>query len=457
MNEWTNALASLEQPNTYLSEESQHHGQARMAYRLASLYKDKLIYVYGQGWHVWDGKRWSAETAGAETRAVLDVLRISLAESLQDKELARDVNKCESSAGITGILEIAGALKPFAVSPDAMDADPYVLNVANGTLDLHTMQLRPHRPADRITKVCRAAWDPDANSHEWSGFLETVLPEQDVRTYFQRFIGLSLLGAVREHIFTIATGTGANGKGTAYNAILNALGDYGHAAESDLFMQAKSNPNGASPAVFALRGKRLIVVSETEQEKRLAVALMKSLTGGDPITARPLYGAPLTFKPSHTALMVTNYLPKITGNDPAAWRRIRVIPFDVTIPDERKDGRLGERLELAADAVLAWAVEGLQDYLAHGLRAPEAVEGATGEYLKASDAVARFIEEQCVTGAGFTATLAQLYEAWDKWSQIDDTQRLGKFQFRDQMEAHGFKPDTSKARRFNGIGVMADD
>ena len=129
----------------------------------------------------------------------------------------------------------------------------------------------------------------------------------------------------------------------------------------------------------------------------------------------------------------------------------------MTIPPESRDGQLGERLELSADSVLAWAVEGLQDYLADGLKEPKAVEGATGEYLKASDAVARFIEEQCVTGPGFTATLAQLYEAWDKWSQIDDTQRLGKFQFRDQMEAHGFIPDGSKARRFNGIGVLADD
>lgn len=442
----------------YLPEEAHHHGQVRMAYRLASLYQDKLLYVHGLGWHVWDGTRWKPDTTGAATRAVLDVLRIALGESLGDGSgLAADVRKSESSSGIAGVLDIAAALEQFATAPEEMDADPLVLNTANGTLDLTTMRLRPHYPADRITKVTRAAWDPQATSSAWKQFLEQVLPDEPVRAYFQRFIGLSLLGIVREHIFAIATGTGANGKGTAYNAILNALGDYAHSAESDLFMAAKSNPNGASPAVFALRGKRLVVVSETEKDQRLAVSLMKALTGGDPITARALYSAPITFKPSHTALMVTNYLPKIQGNDPAAWRRIRVIPFNVTVPVGQRDTQLGERLEREADAILAWALDGLADYHAQGMNEPPAVTGATGEYLRASDAVSRFIDEACIISPAVSVRFKQLFEAWEKWSSNDDTQRLGKFQFTTEMEAHGWKSDKSHARIIHGIGVLADD
>ena len=119
---------------------------------------------------------------------------------------------------------------------DSLDADPYLLNMANGTLDLRTMQIRPYDPADRITKVCRAAYDPDAPDVAWTAFLERVLPDEAVREYLQRIIGVALLGKVIEHILAILTGTGANGKGTLYGALLYALGDYGHAAEPDLFM-----------------------------------------------------------------------------------------------------------------------------------------------------------------------------------------------------------------------------
>ena len=300
-----------------------HSGQARFAYRLAASRAGRLLYVHGIGWHVWGGRRWALDDRGEATRAVLDELRSALAESLTDKDLRGEVRRCETAAGVAGVLELASALEPFAVTIADLDADPYLLNVANGTLDLRTLTLRGHDPADRLTKVTRAAWHPDVRSGEWEAFLARVLPDADVRGYLQRLAGLALLGKVTEHIFTIATGTGANGKGTAYNAILYALGDYGHVAESDLFMAAKSSPNAATPAQFGLRGRRLVVVSETERDHRLAMALMKNLTGGDPITARPLYGAPVTFAPSHTALMVSNFLPRVAGDDPAAWRRIR--------------------------------------------------------------------------------------------------------------------------------------
>ena len=219
--------------------------------------------------------------------------------------------------------------------------------------------------------MTRGAFTPEAVYSQddvplWFGFLERVLPDEDVRRYFRAFVGMALCGAVREQVFTIATGTGANGKGVAYNAILHTLGDYGHAADSELFMNAKGSANAASPALFELMGRRFVVVSETERDRPLATALTKQLTGGDPITARPLYGHPVTFRPTHTPLMVTNFLPKIDGTDPAAWRRIRVVPFDVTVPPEERDPELGAKLEAEADAIMTWALEGWADYQVNG-------------------------------------------------------------------------------------------
>lgn len=436
-----------------------HRGQARMAYRLADAYAGRLLYVAGIGWHYYDGARWREDDHGETTRAVLDVLRTALADSLRDQDLRADVRRCETAAGIAGVLEIASALEPFAATVDELDADPYVLNVANGTLDLHTLTLRPHDPADRITKVTRAAWVPDAQSTEWAAFLARVLPDAEVRGYLQRLAGLALLGKVTEHVFTIATGTGANGKGTTYNALLHALGDYGHVAESDLFMAAKSNPNAATPAQMGLRGKRLVVVSETERDHRLAMALMKNLTGGDPITARPLYGKPVTFAPSHTSLMVTNFLPKVAGDDPAAWRRIRVVPFDVTIPEAERDPHLGERLELAADAILAWAVEGWRQYRDRGLDAPEAVRAATDAYQRASDDVRRFIEAECIVNPHMWAAMSDLWARWEGWRADDGAEPMSKKAFGQALDEHGFPAfkGTGGVRARRGLGLCASD
>jgi putative DNA primase/helicase len=439
-------------------EEKQHRGQARFAYRLARLHADRLMFVHGLGWYAWDGSRWLQDDQGAAKRAVLDVLRSALSESLEDKGLRDDVRRSESASGIAGVLDIAAALEPFAHTVPDLDADPYLLNVANGTLDLRTLTVRPHDPRDRLTKVTRAAYDPQAVGASWERFLSMVLPDDAVRGYLQRLIGLSLLGKVVEHIFTIATGTGANGKGTSYNAILHALGDYGHVAESDLFMSAKSNPNGASPAQMGLLGKRLIVVSETERDHKLAVALMKNLTGGDPITARPLYGKPVTFNPSHTSLMVTNYLPKVAGDDPAAWRRLRVIPFDVVIPEDKRDGRLGEQLELEADAILAWAVEGYRQYNDKGMDAPEAVKAATDGYMRDSDAVARFITDCCMVSPHAYATVEDLFARWSKWASEDGAEPLTKRAFGDALTTHGYESIRRGGRSLRpGIGLMADE
>ena len=303
-------------------------GQTRMAYLLATLYKDKLIHVHGLGWHHWDGQRWALDETGVARRAVLKVLKSAWNASFGDPETAKDVRACMSSGAQNGVLEIASNLEEFSVSVSELDADPFKLNAANGTLDLLSGELLPHDPTDRITKVARAAFDPEADSTEWETFLTRVLPDSSVREYLRRFVGLSLLGVVREHVLGIATGTGANGKGTFYGAVRHALGDYSHAAENDLFMTVKTNANAASPAVLGLRGTRFVVCSETEEGQHLAAALMKNLTGGDPITARALHKMPVTFEPSHTALMVTNFLPKVKGNDPALWRSLAELGID---------------------------------------------------------------------------------------------------------------------------------
>lgn len=427
-----------------------HSGQVRMAYRLADKFKGKLLFVPQIGWHVWDRQRWALDDKGAATRAVLAVLKKALADSLLDQDLRRDVRKCEGASAIRGVLDIAATLEAFVCSHDDLDADPYLLNTANGTLDLRIMRLRPHDPADRITAITRGAFRPEETGGEWSSFLEQVLPDKEVRAFLQRVVGVSLLGKVVEHILPIWIGTGANGKSVCYGALLHALGDYAAPAEPELF----TSREGAHPVgQMDLMGCRFVVVSESDKDRRLAEATMKRLTGGDRIKARHMRQGFVSFRPSHTAVLVTNHLPKVSGDDEAIWRRMRVVPFTVVVPEDQRDGRLGEHLELEADAVLAWAVAGYADYIARGdkLAEPDSVLIATKAYRTDSDALARFLDECCYVNPNVKVPVSDLYDRWERWSALDRAEPLNSKQFGQALDRRGLAPSrVSNGKRWRG-------
>ena len=271
-------------------------GHARIAARLAAAHgidaerkRGHLMHVDGLGWLYYDGKRWN--TDGAEkvaANAVQAVVDKAATEALRlngdaQKALQADVRQCNSANGNAGVLRLAATLSELSAGVNQLDADPYLLNVANGTLDLHNTELRHHNPADRITKVTRAAYDPAAPAPTWARFLAEVLPGEDVRAYLQRLVGVALLGKVIEHILPLLTGTGRNGKGTLYEALLWALDDYGLMAEPDLFL---SRPGAHTTGQVDLMGCRLVVVSESNRADRLDESKMKRLIGGDRIKAR---------------------------------------------------------------------------------------------------------------------------------------------------------------------------
>lgn len=420
----------------------QHAGQVRMAYRLALAYRGRLLYVHGIGWHYFDGRRWAEDRTGHAQRAVHDVLEQALIASLVEPELRKDVARCESAAGIAGVLQVASALVEFATTPDDLDHSPALLNVRNGTLDLDTMTLRPHDPADLLTKVTRAAYRPEARSVEWDTFLTQVMPDAEERGYLQRVIGQALYGRVEEHLLPLLIGTGANGKGVTYGAILHALGDYGAVVAPELLLTKRNE--GIPTELMDLRGARLAVASETNEGRKLDEATMKRLTGGDPITARRLYRDPVTFTPTHTLLYVTNDAPEVRADAPAVWRRLRVIPFDVVVPTDRQDKHLPRRLEAQADAVLSWAVAGYADYRRRGMAEPARVLAATDDYKASVDPVRRFVTEACFTSPQATATTRQLYAAWQAWAQADDAPPISEKAFSGELARLGYSSGATR-------------
>ena len=424
----------------------------RIAARLATFGRGKALYVNGGGWHYWDGTRWAPDPREANVNKMLtELLKESWAASISDPDLAADVRASMTATGSAGVLSLASR----QLFTESVDTEPWLLNCQNGTLDLHTLEMRRHDPADLITKITAASYDPHATSETWNNFLTSSLPNGDVRGFLQRFAGLSLVGRVLEHVLVIATGSGRNGKGIMSGALSHALGDYAVTATNDLLIAGRYGHKSAGElaAQMVLRGARWAVMSELNKGDKLDESTMKHLTGGDNITAKLMGQNYVEFKPSHTFFMLTNALPEVNANAKAAWARLRVVPFDVSF-EGREDTTLEERLELEVNAVLTWAVQGLRGYHRDGLAAPTEVTARTNKYRADNDPMLRFIEEMCVMHPGADVMKVVLSSEYTKWAFENREENLSPRAVGMQVkQIPGIRESNSGARKWVGIGM----
>lgn len=439
-----------------------HTGQMAIAERFIGEHGGSLRYIHGIGWHCWDGKRWSPDEDGESTRRVIATLKNALREAVDmtpaDRDRThKDVRRVEGTAsGIEGVKTIAKNLEPISASHKTVDAHPELFNTGLVTINLETGARYRHRREDLITKVTDAsiAVRPEP---AWQEFLDRILPDLDVQAFVQRLFGYAMLGAVREHVMPIFTGTGANGKGTLRDAVLAAFGDYAVEVDPELLMEQKHSRHGTF--LMELRGRRLVFCSETEKGRRFAESTMKRLVGGDPIQANRMHRDPITFDPSHTLIMMTNHLPVVSGDDPAVWRRILVVPFDVVIPPEERDPTLPERLKAESNTVLRWIYDGWLDYQKQGLNPPDAVKARTDEYRADSDVLGRFIADDCYLNPHATAGARQLYTAYCSWVTLNhEPNAMSEKDFGDALTKRGLvakKRNTGKT--WIGVGLLTRD
>ncbi|MCU1591675.1 MAG: phage/plasmid primase family C-domain protein [Frankiales bacterium] len=452
------AIRAAEPPPTTPTTGEQHRGQLRLAERLVHREADGLRYVHGVGWHVWDGARWARDLSGTATRRAVATVKAGYAD-LPDldrdarQDLLRDLAKCESSSGLDGMLKIAGSLLPLSVSVDQLDADPYLFNTASGTLDLRTGMVRPHDPADLLTKVAGCGYDPAARSETFDRFLAEILPDPTMRAFVARLFGHALVGRVIEHLLPILTGVGQNGKSTLLDVVSSAFGDYAIAAEPDLLVERGSvHTTGQAD----LLGVRLAVCSETDAGRRLAASTVKRLTGGDKVRARRMRQDNIEFAASHSVFMVTNHKPQVSGDDPALWRRLRIVPFDVKVASP--DTGLPERLALELPAVLTWIVQGHRDWHAHGLGEPQQVLDATANYQAASDALGRFLDERCLVSAHAACRARPLFGAWSAWCHSAGEDPGNEVGFATALAGRGFeKSKRGGYMTYLGVSLLADE
>jgi putative DNA primase/helicase len=391
------------------------------AERLHDYHGSELRYVHKMGaWLYWDGRRWSRDDSGETIRRARAMIRElgRLAAQVREKRrreaLQRHALRSESAGKIKAMLELGQAL--LTLPHAALDQRAMLFACANGTLDLHLGELRPHRREDYLTRLSSVTYDPEATCPIWEAFLLRVMGDDtELVTFLQRAVGYTLSGSTREQVLFLLYGVGANGKSTFIEILRLLTGEYAAQAEFSTFL--KQDNATVRNDIARLAGARFVAAVEAEGGRPLAEAVVKQMTGGDMVVARFLFQNFFEFRPAFKVWLAANHKPVIKGTDHGIWRRIRLIPFLVTIPEDERDPDLVKKLEAELPGILAWAVRGCLDWQAHGLGVPASVREATEGYRDEMDVLGGFLADRCSIEAQGQVPTSGLYEAYKKWAE----------------------------------------
>lgn len=385
-----------------------------MARRLVHHRGENLRYVPElREWLAWDGFRWRPDTDGEVFRVAKEIVD-AVKEPRHDRDQQRLWLRTKSEALINAMVRLASTEPGIPVRVAHLDRDPFLLGVANGTLDLRTGKLRAPRRDDLITKASPVVYSTLAKCPEWDAFLGKVTGgDKELIESLQRAAGYSLTGDVSEEVTLIPHGDGGNGKTTFLYALRLIMGDYATTIDANTLI-ATQHPQHTTSRLD-VRGARMAVAFETDPGTRLAEAAIKVLSSNEPITGRRMYGNNVTFNPTHTMWLACNHLPEVVGTDDGIWRRLLVMPFRVKIDEDEVDTHFRERFQAEAPGILAWAVRGCLEWQEKGLRPALASCRATEEYRNNHDQVRRFVREQCLVDPGLQVKASEVREAYVKW------------------------------------------
>jgi putative DNA primase/helicase len=407
--------------------------------------KDQIRYCPTWGrWLVWDGQRWKIDETGEVVRRAKKTVLALLDQARKNRTDAghqmafRHAKGSQRLYSITALVKLAESEKDIPVLPDELDSDPYLLNCLNGTVDLRTGELHPHRKYQLITKLAPLNYDANARCPIFEQFTNRIMGGDPALVgYLQRCLGYALTGDVTEKALFLFLGKGNNGKTTLVEAFRHVLGDYAGQLPIESLMAKNSDsiPND----IARLKGLRFVTASEVESGRRLNEAKVKLLTGMGTLTGRFMRQEFFDFVPTFKIFMDTNHKPDVRDTDEAIWDRLKVIPFKVPIPPEEKDKHLLDRLKAEAPGILAWAIRGCMDWWEHhDLAEPAAVKEASRAYRQEMDSVADFVDAECIRDANLSETSTALYREYKGWCQsageIPQTQkalgtRLGELGF----------------------------
>ena len=380
-----------------------------IAILFATTHADKLRYVSKWGtWLIWDGTCWRFD----EKRRVFTLARElcrRIALSANKPKEAKLIASAKTRAAVVGL---AGEDRRLAATVDQWDQDPWLLNTPGGVVDLQTGEMRPHDPADYMTKQCAVL--PGGKCPRWKKFLSEITGgDSELQKYLQRVAGYCLTGSTREQQLFFFYGSGENGKGTWVRAMSGVLRDYHRSAPIETFT---TSHNDRHPTDLAgLMGARLVTASETEDGRRWSEARIKELTGGDQISARFMRQDFFDFTPAFKLLFSGNHMPALRTVNRAITRRFNRVPFTVTIAKVNKN--LDAELKAEWPGILAWAIEGCLQWQKTGLEPPTAVTDATASYLESQDILGEWLDETCVRDANAWVGSIDLFNSWQPWAE----------------------------------------
>lgn len=392
--------------------------------------------VHAKMWMIYEDGLWRRDPGHSTPWDISDTLcRIygELAESIR-KEIAHDPApdrkkdpREKELATITARLdqlhkwEYISSVEKFAMRElnlpaTAFDANPSILVLENGTLDFAEGMFREHRSSDLATVRSPIAFNPEAQAPMWEAFLERFIPDIETRVYLARAVGYSLTGHVHHDALFFAYGKGANGKSTFFGVLKILLGELMTTVPIAALLAAKSD-NNFDYHKASMEGRRIVLTDEIPEGRSLADSQVKAITGGDAVNARRPFEQPYVFMPTHKLWLMGNHKPEIKGTDEGIWRRVHMIPFLVTIPENERRPRheiLGE-FQAEAAGILNWAIRGLLESRDIGLRPPPQVVEATKEYREESDQFGAFLAECTEKNPNYfvrTGDLAKCYGIW---------------------------------------------
>jgi len=415
------------------------------AERLVRVFGDQIRHVpTSRHWFVWEGRRWQRDDTGQVIRFAKRTVRSIYAEAsrTEDKaaraELVKWAQRSEAERQIRSMIELARSEESIAVRLTDFDAEPWSLNLLNGVLDLRSGVLAPHSPNRLITKIANASFDPGAEAPHWNSFLASILgSDASLMGFLQRAVGYALTGATEEQVMFILHGFGANGKSTLLEVVRSLLGDYATQADFNTFLKTKND--GPRNDIARLRGSRFVSSVEPSEGKGFAENVLKQMTGGDVITARFLYAEAFEFRPEFKLFLATNHKPPLRGTDAAIWRRIRLIPFTVSIPEDQQDKNLLPKLLGEADGILNWALLGLKAWRQEGLGMPAAIRDATEDYRREMDSLGGFLSERCEISPNHAVAASELYEAYLEWADLNGEEQMTQATFGRSLSERGFE------------------
>jgi putative DNA primase/helicase len=424
-----------------------------LALRFVDQYKDGLRYVPSLGkWLRWDGKRWCFDDRLIAQDQIRKVCRAAAAECNQPK-IAKLVASNKTAAATE---RFARSDQRIIATVDELDADPWLLNTPSCAIDLRTGGQTPHRQGDLLTKITGVAPDASCPMPVWDAFLARITDNRaELAEYLWRMAGYTLTGSTQEHALFFLYGTGANGKTTFLNAITACAGDYHRTSPIETFTASSVDRHPTDLA--GLRGARLVTAIETEEGRRWAESKIKSLTGGDKISARFMRQDFFEYTPQFKLIIAGNHKPGLRSVDEAIRRRFNLVPFTVTIPPDERDEALPEKLKAELPGIMQWMIDGCMDWQERGgLAPPEVVTQATAAYLEAEDAMAAWIEDAGQRDPNAWERSSDLFASWSAWATKAGEYVGAMKRFLGNLETKGFTYERRKdGRGYRGMRLLS--